>query len=297
MRIYLDCIPCLVRQALDSARLITDDEVIQEEVLREVLRLASKMVLYQTPPAMAQKIHRVIRELTGVQDPYLQVKNRFNKFALKMYPDMKERIETSADPLETAVRLAIAGNIIDLGVKSGLAESQVETTITRSLTESLDMEALEEFRNATAQAKDILYLGDNTGEIVFDRLLIEQLPCKNITFVVKAGPIINDATMQDAEMTGLTDTVSVIDNGSDAPGTILQSCSQEFRRRFNEADLVIAKGQGNYETLSDADKNMFFVLKAKCPVIAEHLGCEIGCLVLTKNNAKISNEECLKERS
>lgn len=297
MRIYLDCIPCLVRQALDSARLITDDEVIQEEVLREVLRLASKMVLYQTPPAMAQKIHRVIRELTGVQDPYLQVKNRFNKFALKMYPDMKERIETSADPLETAVRLAIAGNIIDLGVKSRLEESQVETTITRSLTESLDMEALEEFRNATAQAKDILYLGDNAGEIVFDRLLIEQLPCKNITFVVKAGPIINDATMQDAEMTGLTDMVSVIDNGSDAPGTILQSCSQEFRRRFNEADLVIAKGQGNYETLSDADKNIFFVLKAKCPVIAQHLGCEIGCLVLTNNNAKISNKEYLKERS
>jgi len=297
MRTYLDCIPCFVRQVLDSVKMTTDDEQVHEKVLREALRLASKMDLHQSPPAMAQKIHRFIRELTDVQDPYLQVKNRFNKFALKMYPDMKERIETSVEPLETAVRLAIAGNIIDLGVKSGLAESQVERTINRSLTESLDMEALEEFRNATAQAKDILYLGDNAGEIVFDRLLIEQLPCKNITFVVKAGPIINDATMQDAEMTGLTDMVSVIDNGSDAPGTILQNCSQEFRRRFNEADLVIAKGQGNYETLSDADKNMFFVLKAKCPVIAQHLGCEIGCLVLTKNNAKISNEEYLKERS
>ena len=297
MRTYLDCIPCFVRQVLDSVKMTTDDEQIHEKVLREALHLASKMDLHQSPPAMAQKIHRFIRELTGVQDPYMQVKNRFNKFALKMYPDMKERIETSDDPLETAVRLAIAGNIIDLGVKSGLAESEVERTITRSLTESLDMDTLEEFRNATAQAKDILYLGDNAGEIVFDRLLIEQLPCKNITFVVKAGPIINDATMQDAEMTGLTDMVSVIDNGSDAPGTILQSCSQEFRRRFNEADLVIAKGQGNYETLSDVDKNMFFVLKAKCPVIAQHLGCEIGCLVLTKNNAKISNEEYLKERS
>ena len=297
MQTYLDCVPCFVRQVLDSVKMTTDDEQIHEKVLREALCLASKMDLQQSPPAMAQKIHRFIRELTGVQDPYLQVKNRFNKFALKMYPDMKERIETSADPLETAVRLAIAGNIIDLGVKSGLAESQVERTITRSLTESLDMEALEEFRTATAQAKDILYLGDNAGEIVFDRLLIEQLPCKNITFVVKAGPIINDATMQDAEMTGLTDTVSVIDNGSDAPGTILESCSEDFRSRFAGADLVIAKGQGNYETLSDADKNIFFVLKAKCPVIAQHLGCEIGCLVLTKNNAKISNEEYLKERS
>ena len=297
MRIYLDCIPCFVRQVLDSVKMTTDDEQVHEKVLREALRLASKMDLHQSPPAMAQKIHRFIRELTGVQDPYMQVKNCFNKFALKMYPDMKERIETSDDPLETAVRLAIAGNIIDLGVKSGLAESQVERTITRSLTESLDMEALEEFRTATAQAKDILYLGDNAGEIVFDRLLIEQLPCKNITFVVKAGPIINDATMQDAEMTGLTDTVSVIDNGSDAPGTILESCSEDFRSRFAGADLVIAKGQGNYETLSDADKNIFFVLKAKCPVIAQHLGCEIGCLVLTKNNAKFSNEENLKERS
>ena len=297
MRTYLDCIPCFVRQVLDSVKMTTDDEQIHEKVLREALHLASKMDLHQSPPAMAQKIHRFIRELTGVQDPYMQVKNRFNKFALKMYPDMKERIETSDDPLETAVRLAIAGNIIDLGVKSGLAESQVERTITRSLTESLDMDTLEEFRNATAQTKDILYLGDNAGEIVFDRLLIEQLPCKNITFVVKAGPIINDATMQDAEMTGLTDTVSVIDNGSDAPGTILESCSEDFRSRFAGADLVIAKGQGNYETLSDADKNIFFVLKAKCPVIAQHLGCEIGCLVLTKNNAKISNEEYLKERS
>lgn len=138
MRTYLDCIPCLVRQALDSARLITDDEAIQEEVLREVLRLASKMVLYQTPPAMAQKIHRVIRELTGVQDPYLQVKNRFNKYALKMYPELREQVQASTDPFETAVRLAIAGNIIDLGVKSGLSESQVVRTITRSLTESVD---------------------------------------------------------------------------------------------------------------------------------------------------------------
>lgn len=297
MQTYLDCVPCFVRQVLDSVKMTTDDEQIHEKVLREALRLASKMDLHQSPPAMAQKIHRFIRELTGVQDPYLQVKNRFNKLALKMYPKLREQVQASTDPFETAVRLAIAGNIIDLGVKSGLTESQVVRTITRSLTESLDMEALEEFRNATTQAKDILYLGDNAGEIVFDRLLIEQLPCKNITFVVKAGPIINDATMQDAEMTGLTDTVSVIDNGSDAPGTILESCSQEFRRRFNEADLVIAKGQGNYETLSDADTNMFFVLKAKCPVIAQHLGCEIGCLVLTKNNAKVSNEEYLKERS
>jgi uncharacterized protein with ATP-grasp and redox domains len=296
MRTYFDCIPCFVRQALDSVRLITDDEQIQEQVIREVLRLASKMDLRQSPPAMAQKIHRMIRKLTGVQDPYLQMKNRFNKMALEMYPELRKQIAASADPFETAVRLAIAGNIVDLGVKTGLVESEIEKTIAQSLTDPLDTEALKEFSNATNRAKDILYLGDNAGEIVFDCLLIEQLPTENITFVVKAAPVINDATIEDAKIVGLTNIVSVIDNGSDAPGTILENCSQDFCHRFNEADLVVAKGQGNFETLSDVNKDIFFILRAKCPVIARHLGCEIGSMVLVKNKVGIRNEEKLEER-
>ncbi len=284
MRTYFDCIPCFVRQVLDSVRMTTDDEQIQEKVLREALYLGSKMDLSQSPPAMAQKIHRFIREITGVKDPYLEVKNRFNKLALQMYPELKQQVETSADPLETAVRLAIAGNIIDFGVNSVVEQSQVERTITESLTEPLDMEAMEEFREATSQAEDILYLGDNTGEIVFDRLLIEQLPYEKITFAVKGGPILNDATIEDAQIVGLTDIVNVIDNGSDAPGTILESCSEAFRRRFDKSDLIIAKGQGNYETLSNIDKNIFFMLQPKCVVLARHLGCEIGSLVLSGLN-------------
>jgi len=262
----------------------TDDEQIQEKVLREALFLGSKMDLSQSPPAMAQKIHRFICEITGVKDPYLEVKNRFNKLALQMYPELKQQVSTSADPLETAVRLAIAGNIIDFGVNSVVEQSQVEKTIAESLTEPLDMEAMEEFREATSQAEDILYLGDNTGEIVFDRLLIEQLPYEKITFAVKGGPILNDATIEDAQIVGLTDIVNVIDNGSDAPGTILESCSEAFRRRFDDSDLIIVKGQGNYETLSDIDKNVFFMLQPKCVVLARHLGCEIGSLVLSGLN-------------
>jgi len=284
MRTYFDCIPCFVRQVLDSVRMTTDDEQIQEKVLREALYLGSKMDLSQSPPAMAQKIHRFIREITGVKDPYLEVKNRFNKLALQMYPELKQQVETSADPLETAVRLAIAGNIIDFGVNSVVEQSQVEKTIAESLTEPLDMEAMEEFRDATSQAEDILYLGDNTGEIVFDRLLIEQLPYEKITFAVKGGPILNDATIEDAQIVGLTDIVNVIDNGSDAPGTILESCSAAFRRRFDKSDLIIAKGQGNFETLCDVDKNLFFMLRPKCVVLARHLGCEIGSLVLAGTN-------------
>jgi uncharacterized protein with ATP-grasp and redox domains len=290
MRTYFDCIPCFVRQTLDSVRLITDNEKIQEQVMREALNLLSDMNFYQSPPAMAQKIHHRIRKITGIKDPYLQMKNRFNKLALEMYPQLKQRIVNSVDPLETAVRLAIAGNIIDLGVKTGLTEVQIEKTIAQSLTDPFDTKTLKEFRKAADEAKNILYLGDNAGEIVFDRLLIEQLPAEKITFIIKAGPIINDATIEDALTAGLTDIVRVIDNGSDAPGTILENCSQDFQRRFDEADLIISKGQGNFETLSDVNKDIFFILRAKCPVIARHLGCEIGSMILTKNNFGTNNE-------
>lgn len=285
MRTYVDCVPCFVRQVLDSVRMTTDNENIQEKVLREALCLACKIDLRQSPPAMAQKIHRFIREITGVRDPYLEVKTRFNKLALEMYSDLKKQVEASSDPLETAVRLAIAGNIIDFGVNSVVEQSNVEESITKSLSEPLDRVVLERFRQVTAEATDILYLGDNAGEIVFDRLLIEQLPYGKVTFVVKGGPILNDAVMEDAQMAGLTDIVDVIDNGSDAPGTILENCSEAFCRRFDESDLVVAKGQGNYETLSDLDKNIFFILKAKCPVIARDLDCEVGEMILRKSEA------------
>jgi len=295
MKTYFDCIPCFIRQALESVRLTTDDEQIHEQVMREALFFACKMDLRQSPPAMAQQIHRMIRKLTGVQDPYLQIKDRFNKLTLQMYPKLKERIEASDDPLEIAIRLAVAGNIIDLGVDAGLKENAVEKAINESLTAPLNKETLGKFRNATNQAKSILYIGDNAGEIVFDRLLIEQLYTENITFVVKANPIINDATIEDAQIVGLTDIVKVIDNGSDAPGTILEDCSQDFRRQFDKADLVIAKGQGNYETLSDVDKDIFFILKAKCPVIARHLRCEVGEMILRKSEAFNDIVDLVKE--
>jgi hypothetical protein len=264
--------------------MITDDERLHEKVMREALKMASEMDLSQSPPAMAQKIHRSIRTITGVDDPYLEVKNRFNTLALQLYPELKQRVEASIDPIEAAVRLAIAGNIIDFGVNSTVEPSQVERTIAESLTDPLDVESLGMFKDVISQAKDILYLGDNAGEIVFDRLLIEQLPCEKVTFVVKGGPILNDAVMEDARIAGLTDIVNVIDNGSDAPGTILDDCSDTFRRRFNQSDVVIAKGQGNYETLSDVDKKIFFLVRPKCNVLARHLGCEIGSLVLSGSN-------------
>ena len=284
MRTYFDCIPCFVRQSLDAVRLITGDESIHEQVLREVLRVTSTADLHQSPPEMGQKIHRLIRQLTEIDDPYLQIKKHFNTSALTLYPKLQQIITESKEPFETAVRLAIAGNIIDLGVKSSLKMRDVYKTIDEALIAELDMTTFEDFKKEAATAKSILYIADNAGEIVFDRILIDQLGPDRITFAVKGRPVINDATIEDAQATGLTDLVRVIDNGDNAPGTILKSCSEEFRHCIEEADLIIAKGQGNYETLSDLDKNIFFLLKAKCPVIANHLGCEVGTTVLRRQN-------------
>jgi uncharacterized protein with ATP-grasp and redox domains len=283
MRTYFDCVPCAIRQVLDSVRMITDDEALHERVLRESLGMWQKMDLCQSPPAIAQKTHQLVRRLTGVADPYLEVKNRYNRFALEMYPELRARVENSADPFETAVRLAIAGNIIDFGVNSTVEPHSVRESILRSLNDAIDTQAVRRLKEAVARAGDILYLGDNAGEIVFDRLLIEQMPREKVTFVVRGGPILNDALMEDARIAGITDLVEVIDNGSDAPGTILETCSEPFRRRFERADLIVAKGQGNFESFPEIEKHVFFLFWPKCAVLSQHLGCEMGRLLVVEN--------------
>ncbi len=280
MKTFLDCMPCFIRQALDAVRLATSDEITHERVLCGVMDAASRMNLNQSPPVMGQQIHRIVRELSRNEDPYKHAKDRFNRHALDIYPQYKKMIERSTMPLETAVRLAIAGNIIDLGPSSEIDQSGIDDAMAHALSGRLlgNIGLLEE---AVRSAENILYLGDNSGEIVFDRLLIEQLPVNKVTFAVRGSPVINDATMADAEETGMTALVKVVDNGSDAPGTIIKECSDVFRRQFDKADLVISKGQGNYETLSDVEKDIFFILKAKCPIIAQHIGCDLGSLVIS----------------
>ena len=289
MRTFFDCIPCFIRQALDSARLATPDEAVHERVLREALCAAAEMDLRQGPPAMGQRIHRVIRELTGRRDPYREIKEWSNRMALALCPTLQTWIEDSDNPMEVAVRLAIAGNVIDLGVNSRLSEEQVRESIMHALSSPLEGD-VDAFCSAVLRVDRILYLADNAGEIVFDRLLIERLPPGKVTVAVRGFPVINDATLADAEAAGIHQVAEVIDNGSDAPGTILDDCSESFRDRFDKADLVIAKGQGNYETLGEVDKDIYFLLKAKCPVIARDIGCLEGAMVLKRSNASTAVE-------
>jgi uncharacterized protein with ATP-grasp and redox domains len=236
---------------------------------------------HEPPPAMAKRVHAVIRQVTGQNDPYAGVKGRCTQIALGLLPKLRQRVETSLDPFGTAVRFAIAGNAIDFAAQTLQDAEAAVYTIHNAHHAALngDIEAFEEDLFA---AESILYLADNAGEIVFDRLLLEQMPMERTTLVVRGAPVINDATMKDARAAGITALVEVIDNGSDAPGTILDDCSPTFLARFDDADLVVAKGQGNFETLSDVTKNIWFLLKVKCPVIAKPLHCEVGSMVIRK---------------
>lgn len=279
MNTYLDCVPCFVRQALEAARMATDDIALHEQMLRKVLRMVSEMSFAESPPKMGQLIHRMLRDLTHNRDPYAAVKKRFNDMALKMLPKLRKAVSDAPDPFAAAVRLAIAGNIIDFGPKGNITEQEALAAIDQALSEPLHGD-IDQFRNAVEQSHRILYLADNAGEIVFDRILIEQLLSKRLTLVVRGVPVINDATIEDAEAVGLMDMVEVVGNGSDAPGTILTDCDAVVRDLFRTTDLVISKGQGNFETLSEESSNIFFLFKAKCPIIATHTRVPLGAQVL-----------------
>jgi uncharacterized protein with ATP-grasp and redox domains len=229
---------------------------------------------------MGGLIQRVVREITGCEDPYREAKDASNSIALQLYPQLKRMVEESIDPLETAIRLSAAGNVIDFAVHSEVDLDSIESSIESCLSAPMAVNVVADFRAAAERAREILYLGDNAGEIVFDRLVVEELPMERISFVVKGRPVINDVTLLDAQATGMAEIVAVIDNGSDIPGTVLEDCSDSFRRRFEAADMIISKGQGNYESLSDASRDIFFIFKAKCPVITMDVGCEIGSVVL-----------------
>jgi uncharacterized protein with ATP-grasp and redox domains len=294
MNTALECIPCFARQTLEAARFVTDDPAVHERILRDVLQSVAGMDLAQCPPVVAQRIHRHLRQLTGVDDPYREAKDRFNRMALDMLPELSARVTEAADPLATALRLAIAGNVIDLGVNGGITEDEARRAIAGALDEPFHGD-VKGFCQAIRKANRILYLADNAGEIVFDRLLVEQLPTHYVTVVVRGGPILNDVTMIDAEAAGLCDLVKVVDNGSDAPGTILPDCSDDFRRRFAETDLVIAKGQGNFETLGEETADIWFLFKAKCPVIADAVGLPIGTHVLLHSRYALERAAALTQ--
>ena len=276
MKTYLDCYPCFLRQALSAGRRAGASEDQQRQILLKTMEQLQNLPADATPPQMAYKIHQMIKQLTNNSDPYRQAKKEATQQALAMYPRLKEIVRNAKDPLETAVRLAIAGNIIDLGV----AESyDLEATVERVLKQPFAINDLAALRSSLANNRAILYLADNAGETVFDRVLIETLKLP-VTYVVKGGPIINDAIREDAIAAGIDQVAEIIDNGTDAVGTLLDDCSSSFRKRYEQAELIISKGQANYESLSTSSAPLFFLLQAKCNIIARDLDVAEGAVVI-----------------
>ncbi len=277
MNLTNDCLVCIARGSLDAARLATDNANHQQKIIKKILKKLSTIDMNNPPPMMAREIQRAVKQVTGVDDPYARLKKKYNDFALSLFPALEKKVAQNS--FEMAVRLCIAGNIIDFGTHTTIGEQKVLDTIDQALSMEINGRVAS-LEKVCSKAKHILWLADNSGEIVFDKLLLQKLDLAKVVVAVRGGPTQNDATMADAEYTGLTDLVRVIDTGAAIPGVLLDHCSKEFKRHYEKADLIVAKGQGNFETLDHADARIFYLFKAKCPVVADHAGCKLGDIVI-----------------
>jgi uncharacterized protein with ATP-grasp and redox domains len=276
MKTYLECLPCFMGQALRAGRIATKDEKKIKTLLDDIGCMIKEIPMDNTPPETGDLIYKKIRELTGVFDPYKKIKEVSIHDALKMYPGLKQIVKNSTNRLLMAIRIAIAGNIIDFGIHKTF---NLKEDLQQILKQDFAIFHFQQFVEQLNRAQSILYLGDNAGESVFDKILIEELG-KPVTYVVREIPVINDVTFSDAINSGLDQVANIISSGCSAPGTILPLCNNEFKNQFEKADMIISKGQGNYEGLSNAERPVFFLLKTKCAVIAKHLHVKENDIVL-----------------
>jgi len=278
MRTFLDCYTCFLRQALDAACNAGADDALQERIIKKVLLLLAETPITSKPPEISELVQQILRTELNDPDPYLALKQSSTQEALALLPWLREVIQNSPDRLETALQLCAAGNIIDFGAARDFNLPEV---IEQVLSADFGIYDLEEIKKGLASANTILFLADNAGETVFDKLLIEQIK-KPVLYAVKSSPVLNDATRADAISAGLDQVAAIIETGTAIPGASLEKSTPEFRSLFNSADLIISKGQGNYEMLSENPQPIFFLLKAKCAIIATDLQVPLGSFVIKK---------------
>lgn len=292
MKTDLDCIPCFFKQAQGAAKLAGADAETQRKITGKICKELKKFSLNLCPSYMGRIIYNIVVDETGNKDPFCAAKRKSNILALRLYPELKQKVESSKDKLLAAAELAVSGNIIDFGIKNSMKTEKelagfLKGNFKTNFKYKKEFFYYPGFKEAVKCAKSILYIGDNAGEIVFDKVLIEQIkdiwPNKEIIYVVKDRPIINDVLMEDARFCGLDKLVPVISSGCDAPGTIFEFCSKDFLKIYERCCLVISKGQGNFEALSNKKKQVYFLFRAKCPVVAKNIGCGLGEVILRRN--------------
>ena len=294
MKTYLECIPCFFKQALFAARAATKDESKSKQVLDRIAGFVPDIPLDNPPPETARMVYSAVREITGVYDPLRVQKEESIENALSFYEGLKATVDCSRDPLRAAVRVAIAGNVMDFGANP---DFNLKDELADLLEKKLCIDHYESFKHSLEKARTILYIGDNAGETVFDRILIEAMG-KDTVYAVRNIPVINDATIEDAEKSGINNVARIISSGCNAPGTILKTCSEEFLDTYHSADVIVSKGQGNLEGLSEEKGPIFFLLMVKCPVIARHLDAKTGEMILLDGRLQDNSFlECSERRA
>ena len=286
MKASLDCLHCVLAQAVRAARIATPDPSIQREIINAVSERIPTLDLENSPAVISQYVYEYTAAISGNADPYAFLKKEQNIQALALEHQLHELVKTSSNPLITALHLSAAGNIIDLGALHN-HKIDVESAIQQVLHESFAVDHTEIFLKSLRKCQHLLFFLDNAGEIVFDKILIQELQQHTeVTAVVKKEPIINDATMADAEQVGLTECCEVIDNGGAFIGSPLDQIPERLWERINLADVLIGKGQGNYETMDEIDADMFLILRAKCEIVAADMGVNLGQMGMISTRIK-----------
>lgn len=283
MNTNAECIPCIFSQALRIAKKISDDPADNLDYMVQLAKWLGEADFKNNPSVLSQPAYELANKLTNNRDLFLEEKKQSNKIALSVKPTLRKIIDSSDDPLDTALHAAAAGNTIDLGVGH---KFDIEKDIIEMVNTGFAVNDIDSFRAELKPGRKLLYLGDNAGEIVFDTLLIEEIIKTGIeiVFSVKSGFIINDATMEDAKAVGMTDLTEVMETGGTDIGVNWDNISDEFRNLFETADVIISKGHGNYETTMHRKENIYFLLKAKCDYVAGTLGVTKGDIVFKKNS-------------
>lgn len=288
MRIHKECLPCLINQVVKVANMCKVKE--QDALFHDVFAYLSTLDFQKTNPEVIGSTFQMIKQYTGNEDPYLDIRTYYNHLFLELLPSFEKKILASKDPFSMAIRYAIVGNIIDFNPMHTNSCEDILRYFESIEEYQLTMNHIDALEGELAQAKTLLYLGDNCGELCLDKLLIamlhKQYPNLHIYFGVRGAPVVNDTIAQDAYAIGMDAYAEIIDNGDNSLGTILPRTSKRFQEVYQTCDLVIAKGQANFESLSEEHKNIYFLLMCKCDVIASYLHVPKGSLVCLANEKR-----------
>jgi len=282
----MDCIPCILKQAVNLLSVCDSDKEIKKRAFSKIIKDLDKVDFSLSPAKNSDYIYKIVSEYTGIKDPFYDQKKLSNKQAMEAFPDLKKMVEDSDDKLLSSIKIAIAGNAIDLGINFSLKHKLKPEEILKEI-EGLEfgINDYDSFKNELSRSKKVLYMADNAGEIVFDRVLIEEITKlgKEVILAVKSGPIINDANIEDTIDAGFGKDIEIVETGCSKIGMDLDCFSEVFKKIFKDSDLIICKGQAHFESFDNYHGPIFFLLKCKCSVIAEELKTEVSKIALYKS--------------